>query len=183
MTTAQDFKIVFSDKSHADLSAEISDMIETANKEPGVALACRSAEYLEEKIREGKAIIAFDGTSRVVGFCYIETWSDGQYVVNSGLIVEKEYRKYGLGKLIKKKAFELSRLRFPKARLFGLTTNPAVMRINSELGYRPVAFAELTQDDQFWAGCESCPYFDILVRLKRQNCLCTAMIFDSSALP
>ena len=170
--------IVFANDTHTALASAISHMIDLANQEPGVVLARRSPEYLAEKIRGGKAVIAFDTARQVIGFCYIETWSDGRYVANSGLMVAKEWRKSGLGKLIKRRAFELSRLKFPDAKLFGLTTNPAVMKINSELGYRPVAFRELTQDDQFWAGCETCPYYDILVRTKREVCLCTALVFD-----
>ena len=75
-------------------------------------------------------------------------------------------------------ALELSAQLSPGAKLFGLTTSLAVMNINNGLGYRPVTFSELTDDDQFWKGCESCPYYDILVRTKRDDCLCTAMIMD-----
>lgn len=169
-----------SSPAHAELALEISQMIEEASKEPGVALAKRSPEYLEEKLRTGKAVlcIADDQGRRIIaGFCYIETWSDGTYVANSGLTVRKEFRAYGVGKKLKERAFELSRLKYPKAKLFGLTTNPAVMKINSALGYRPTSYRELTQDEQFWAGCCSCPYHDILQRLKRELCLCTAMVF------
>ena len=175
---SQDIQVIFADESHAHLAKDVSQMIDLANREPEAALARRSPEYIEEKIRAGKAVIALDSNGRVIGFCYVETWSDGQYVANSGLIVPKEYRKFGLGKLIKNKAFELSRKRFPSARVFGLTTNPAVMKINSDLGYRPVSYTELTKDRQFWSGCETCPYYDILVRLKRKNCLCTAMVSE-----
>ena len=60
----------------------------------------------------------------------------------------------------------------------GLTTGLAVMKINSDLGYRPVTFSELTTDEQFWKGCESCVNYDILVRTERKHCLCTGMLFD-----
>ena len=52
------------------------------------------------------------------------------------------------------------------------------MKINSSLGYRPVSFAELTDDDQFWDGCKTCNNYDILLRCKRTVCLCTAMVYD-----
>ena len=166
---------------HGDLAEKISALIEEAAKEPGVALAQRSPDYIREKLNSGKAVLCLEKkgeSSNVVGFCYIETWSDGRYVANSGLTVRKEYRAFGVGKKLKEKAFELSRQKYPHAKLFGLTTNPAVMKINSSLGYRPTSYRELTQDEQFWAGCVTCPYHDILTRLKREMCLCTAMVFD-----
>ncbi len=170
-----------SDPQFSGYAEEISSLIEEAAKEPGVALAQRSAEYIREKLISGKAVLCLEQTAqttRVAGFCYIETWSDGRYVANSGLTVRKEFRAFGVGKRLKEKAFELSRAKYPQAKLFGLTTNPAVMKINSSLGYHPTSYRDLTQDEQFWAGCITCPYHDILTRLKREMCLCTAMIFD-----
>lgn len=84
----------------------------------------------------------------------------------------------GLAKAIKKKAFELSRHNYPKAKLFGLTTGHAVMKINTELGYAPVPFSELTADIAFWQNCESCVNYHILVSKEYKNCLCTAMLYD-----
>jgi len=52
------------------------------------------------------------------------------------------------------------------------------MKINSELGYEPVTYSELTQDEEFWAGCKSCVNYDILMAKGRKNCMCTAMLFD-----
>ena len=115
------------------------------------------------------------------GFCYIETWSDKKFVANSGLIVVEKFRGHGLAKRIKQKAFELSRERYPDAKIFGLTTGLAVMKINSELGYKPVTFSELTNDEAFWAGCQSCVNYDILQRTGRKYCLCTGMLFDPAA--
>jgi hypothetical protein len=113
-----------------------------------------------------------------VGFCYIETWSHGGYVANSGLIVAPAHRKSGVAKAIKKRIFELSRKKYPEAKLFGLTTGLAVMKINSDLGYEPVTYSELTQDEAFWAGCKSCVNYDILMSKERKNCMCTAMLYD-----
>ena len=129
-------------------------------------------------MKEGKAVIAFNQDGYWAGFCYIETWSHGQYVANSGLIVAPEFRKGGLARQIKKKIFELSRNTYPEAKIFGLTTGLAVMKINSELGYEPVTYSELTQDEAFWAGCKSCVNYDILMTKERKNCLCTAMLYD-----
>lgn len=172
----------FGDSRDVSFTESISAMIERASKVKGAGIALRTPEYLRTKILEGKAIIAIatdkDGAERAVGFCYIEAWEDKQYVANSGLIVDPEFRGSGLATLIKERAFELSRLRFPDAKLFGLTTNPAVVKINTKLGYVPVAFEELTSDDEFWDGCKSCSYHDILMRMERKICLCTGMLYD-----
>jgi N-acetylglutamate synthase-like GNAT family acetyltransferase len=152
-------------------------MAESA-KQRGTGIAYRSPEYISEKMREGKAIIATHKSGAWAGFCYIETWSHGQFVANSGLIVHPDYRKEGLAREIKKRIFELSRQLYPEAKIFGLTTGLAVMKINSELGYEPVTYSELTQDENFWSGCQSCVNFDILTAKERKVCLCTAMLFD-----
>jgi hypothetical protein len=127
---------------------------------------------------EGKAVIAFSMQGEWAGFCYIETWSHGQYVANSGLIVSPNFRKGGVARMIKRKIFDLSRNMYPDAKIFGLTTGLAVMKINSDLGYEPVTYSELTNDDAFWAGCKSCINYDILMSKERKNCLCTAMLYD-----
>jgi hypothetical protein len=115
------------------------------------------------------------------GFCYIEAWGHGKYVANSGLIVSPEYRKYGLARLIKREVFKLSLKKYPESKIFGLTTGAAVMKINSELGYIPVGYSDLTDDNEFWKGCQSCINYEILMSKNRQNCLCTAMLFDPHA--
>ena len=137
----------------------------------------RTTEYIAEKITQGKAVIALDG-SRAVGFSYIETWSHGMFVANSGLIVAHEYRNTGLARRIKKNIFMLSRKLYPKAKIFSITTGLAVMKINSDLGYVPVTFSELTRDIEFWKGCEGCRNFDILQRNDYKMCLCTGLMFD-----
>ncbi len=151
--------------------------IEEAAKIRGTGIARRTPEYIELKINERKAIIALKG-DEFAGFCYIETWGNKQFVANSGLIVVDKFRGHGLAKRIKKKAFELSRQRYPDAKIFGLTTGLAVMKINSELGYKPVTFSELTDDESFWKGCQSCVNYDILQRTGRKHCLCTGMLYD-----
>jgi hypothetical protein len=129
-------------------------------------------------MKEGKAIIALENGEIFAGFCYIETWGAKSFVANSGLIVVKDYRGIGLATEIKRKAFQLSRQTYPSAKIFGLTTGLAVMKINHELGYRPVTFSELTDDEDFWKGCQSCVNYDILTRTGKSKCLCTGMLYD-----
>lgn len=160
---------------HADV---ISHMIEDAARKRGTGISKRPPEYIRRKMMEGKAIIALADLETVAGFCYIETWGHNKYIANSGLIVNEDFRKHGLATQIKEAAFDLSRKKYPDAKLFGITTSLAVMKINSDLGYRPVTFSELTTDEEFWKGCQSCPNFDILTRNQRSNCLCTAMLYD-----
>lgn len=173
----EELVVEVADERHIPLVPEILRTIEDAAKVRGTGIAKRRPEYVEQKIREGKAIIAMCG-KEFAGFCYIESWEHGQFVANSGLIVKPEFRGHGLAKKIKKTAFELSRLRFPKAKLFGLTTGLAVMKINTELGYVPVTFSELTTDPTFWKGCESCINYDVLCRNNNIRCLCTGMLYD-----
>lgn len=155
----------------------VTEMAESA-KARGTGIAKRSPEYISGKMQEGKAVIAFHKDGTWAGFCYIETWSHGQFVANSGLIVSPKYRKAGLAHAIKESIFQLSRNLYPKAKIFGLTTGLAVMKINSDLGYEPVTYSELTQDEDFWKGCQSCVNFEILKMKDRKNCMCTAMLYD-----
>ncbi|MEN9497692.1 MAG: hypothetical protein RL750_591 [Bacteroidota bacterium] len=156
----------------------ITDEMAASAAARGTGIAKRSPDYIMAKIDEGKAVIAHTPSGEWVGFCYIETWGHGEYVANSGLIVSPAYRKSGVAKAIKKRIFDLSRERYPKAKIFGLTTGLAVMKINSELGYEPVTYSELTQDEAFWAGCKSCVNYEILMGKERKNCMCTAMLYD-----
>ncbi|QYS87811.1 N-acetyltransferase [Flavobacterium oreochromis] len=154
--------------------------MESSAKVRGTGIAKRSAEYIEEKILEGKAVIALSDNMEWAGFCYIETWQNQQYVANSGLIVSPKFRKSGLARKIKAKIFQLSKAKYPNSKIFGLTTGLAVMRINSQLGYEPVTYSELTTDEKFWKGCESCINFEILKNKDYTNCLCTAMLYDNN---
>jgi hypothetical protein len=152
-------------------------MAESA-KARGTGIAKRSPDYIQKKIEEGKAVIAVTEDGTWVGFCYIEAWENSQYVANSGLIVSPPFRKSGVAREIKHKVFALSRKKYPDAKIFGLTTGLAVMKINSELGYEPVTYSELTNDEQFWKGCQSCVNYEILMSKNRTNCMCTGMLFD-----
>jgi hypothetical protein len=167
--------------SHTHYAEEICYEMEAAAKIRGTGIAKRSPLYVIEKMQQGKAVIALDG-DMFAGFCYIETWTHGEFVANSGLIVKESYRKHGLARLIKQRIFDLSRELYPNAKIFGITTGLAVMKINSELGYKPVTFSELTQDENFWKGCQSCVNYDVLSRTNRKHCLCTGMLYEPSPL-
>ena len=169
--------VIVADASHEKYVDEILETISAAAKVRGTGIAKRTHEYVAQKMRE--AVIALAGEEKeFAGFCYIESWGNKQYVANSGLIVVDKFRRRGLAKRIKKTAFELSRKMWPNAKLFGLTSGGAVMRINTELGYVPVPFAELTDDEAFWKGCQGCINHDILERTGRRYCICTAMLYD-----
>lgn len=169
--------IYFGSSKHAVYAEEICALIEKAAQQRGTGIAKRDPNYIKTKFDNENAVIALDG-DKLVGFCYIEIWESKKYVANSGLIVHPDYRGLGLAKKIKAKAFELSGKKYPKSKLFGITTSLPVMKINSDLGYKPVTFSELTQDETFWRGCQSCPNYDILSRNNRKNCLCTGMLYD-----
>jgi GNAT superfamily N-acetyltransferase len=162
---------------HASYAEDICAMIEEAAHKRGTGIAKRDPAYIKKKIKNGNSVIALDD-GKLAGYCYIEIWESKKYVANSGLIVHPDYRGQGLASKIKAKAFELSRKKYPGSKLFGITTSLPVMKINSDLGYRPVTFSELTQDETFWSGCQSCPNYDILTRNERKNCLCTGMMYD-----
>ena len=165
-------------EAHYKYAQAICDLIAESAKQRGTGIAKREPEYVKEKMATNKAIIALQG-EELVGFCYIETWGHENYVANSGLIVNPAYRKQGIARRIKKVAFDHARNKYPKAKVFGITTSGTVMAINSDLGYRPVTFSKLTQDEEFWKGCQSCPNYDILERNERSKCLCTGMLAPS----
>lgn len=174
--------IVIAGEQHVHHADYLCGLMADAAKKRGTGIAKRSPEYLQQKMLEGKAVIALDD-DKAVGFCYIETWGHQRFVANSGLIVDEHYRKTGLAKSIKKRILELSQEKYPDAKVFGITTSLAVMKINSDLGYKPVTFSELTADEKFWAGCQGCVNFDILQRTERKHCLCTGMLFDPKQKP
>ncbi|KQC31028.1 GNAT family N-acetyltransferase [Flagellimonas eckloniae] len=170
-------KIVIANESHIKYAQIISNTITESAKVRGTGIAQRTPEYIIKRLENGNAIIALDG-DKFAGFCYIEVWGNKNFVANSGLIVHPDYRKQGLAKKIKKAVFELSKQKFPDAKIFGITTGLAVMKMNYELGYKPVTFSELTDDPEFWKGCQTCKNFDILTRTERNMCLCTGMLYD-----
>ncbi|MDE6263662.1 MAG: GNAT family N-acetyltransferase [Paramuribaculum sp.] len=169
--------VAFASPEHAIHSERICTLIYESALQRGTGIARRSPDYISAKITGGKAVVALDG-DKLIGFSYIECWGHGDFVATSGLIVDPEYRHNGLAARIKEKTFELARMRFPYAKIFSITTSLPVMKLNSRMGYRPVTFSELTDDDEFWQGCQGCKNYDILQRNNRRMCLCTGMLYD-----
>ena len=170
-------KVIIADKSHSIYANDICDTIADAAQVRGTGIAKRKPEYIITKMENGNAVIALDG-DKFAGFCYIESWGHGKFVANSGLIVHPDFRGQGLAKKIKKVVFEHSRAKFPDSKVFSITTGLAVMKMNSDLGYKPVTFSELTDDQSFWNGCQTCKNYDVLQRTNQTMCLCTGMLFD-----
>lgn len=176
-----DIEIVVACSTHTKYAKEICRIMAEAAKKRGTGIARRNPKYIEEKMKANMAVIAIDHDhDQFAGFCYIESWEDETYIANSGLIVHPHYRKLGLARHIKKSIFELSKTNYPNANIFGITTSMAVMKINADMGYKPVTFSELTQDPTFWKGCHSCPNYDILTDENRKDCLCTGMLYEAT---
>ncbi len=180
MENEDEIVVMVADESHEKYVDTILNTIADAAKVRGTGIAKRTNEYLTAKIREAKAVIALKGDV-FAGFSYIETWEDKKYVTTSGLIVHPDFRGLGISKRIKDLTFSLARTRWPKAKIFSLTSGAAVMAMNTKLGYKPVTFADLTDDEAFWHGCEGCVNVDVLKRTGRKYCICTAMLYDPEA--
>ncbi|MDD3034373.1 MAG: GNAT family N-acetyltransferase [Bacteroidales bacterium] len=172
-----DVNICVANISHVKYAERICELMYISAQERGTGIAKRSPEYVSEKMIAGKAVIALAG-EEFAGFSYIETWSHSRFVANSGLIIAHEFRKSGLARRVKAKVFELSRKLYPEAKIFSITTGLAVMKLNTELGFKPVTFSELTDDEEFWKGCQGCINFDVLQRNNRRMCLCTGLLYD-----
>lgn len=173
----KEIKILIADESHEKYVDTILETIRIAAKKRGTGIAERTHEYLATKMREGKAVLALDG-DKFAGFSYIETWGNKHYVTTSGLIVHPDYLGLGIAKRIKDHTFTLARLRWPHAKIFSLTSGDAVMKMNTKLGYVPVSFNQLTDDEAFWRGCQGCINHDILEQKERRFCICTGMLYD-----
>jgi hypothetical protein len=172
------FEVTVAGNPHLCFAPAIALEMESSAKVRGTGISKRSPQFIQQKMLDGKAVIALSSDNQWAGFAYIESWENGRFVSNSGLIIHPEFRNQGLARSIKGKIFQLSRKKFPGAKIFGLTTSQAVMKINSELNYEPVVYSEITGDDKFWEGCKSCVNHSILLSKNRKNCLCTAMLFD-----
>ena len=163
----------------AKYSALLCEWYEESARMRKTGIAKRNPVYLERKMRNGNAVIAFDDEDQLAGFSYIETYEEEKFVVNSGLIVRTDLRSSGIGREIKHAVFTLSRTKFPNSKIFSITTSLAVMRMNTKLGYKPVTFSELTQSDEFWNGCKSCKNYHILMENDRERCICTGLVYDN----
>ncbi len=169
--------IIIAGEEHYKFAQQIVDTMYESAIQRGTGIAKRTPEYIIEKMKHKDAVIAVaDG--KFAGFCYIESWSHGKFVANSGLIVHPDFRQHGLAKKIKERVFNYSQEKYPGAKIFGITTGLAVMKINSDLGYKPVPFSELTDDPSFWKGCSGCNNYDILQRKEYKMCLCTGMLYE-----
>ena len=173
----EDIEILVAGPEHEVYVDTILQTIADAAKVRGTGIAKRTHEYLATKMKEAKAVIALHGET-FAGFSYIETWGNKKYVTTSGLIVHPDFRNLGVAKRIKAMTFTLARTRGPHAKIFSLTSGAAVMAMNTQLGYQPVTFAALTDDEAFWRGCEGCINVDVLKRTGRKYCICTAMLYD-----
>lgn len=175
---SKEIRILVAEACHEKYVDEILDTIRIAAKKRGTGIAERTHEYVATKMKEGKAVLALDENDRFAGFSYIETWGNRHYVTTSGLIVHPDFQGLGIAKRIKDYTFALARVRWPHAKIFSLTSGDAVMKMNTALGYVPVSFNQLTDDDAFWHGCEGCTNHDILMAKNRKFCICTGMLYD-----
>ncbi|MCH5168870.1 MAG: GNAT family N-acetyltransferase [Prevotellaceae bacterium] len=174
---SEDICVLVADADHEKYVDTILATIREAARKRGTGIAERTHEYVATKMREGKAVLALHG-DKFVGFSYIETWGNKHYVTTSGLIVHPDYQGLGIAKRIKDYTFTLARLRWPHAKIFSLTSGDAVMKMNTALGYVPVSFNQLTDDDAFWHGCKGCINHNILEDKDRKFCVCTGMLWD-----
>ena len=170
--------VMVADESHAVYADEICEEVFISARERGTGIARRTPEYVIEKMAAGKAVIAIAEDGRFAGFSYIESWGGKRYVANSGLIVSHAFRGLGLAMRIKRRIFRLSRELFPEAKIFSITTGAAVMKMNYEIGFRPVPFSALTDDPEFWKGCQGCRNWPILEANNFKMCLCTGLLYD-----
>jgi hypothetical protein len=161
---------------------EIIEEMQVSAIARGSGISKRSPMEICEKILAGNAVIALSGAGNWAGFSYIAVWEYGKFVSNSGLIVSPAYRNAGIARGIKDKIFQLSRQKYPNACIFSITSGSAIMKLNTQLGFEPVTYAEITHDETFWAGCKSCVNYDVLNRKNKCNCLCTAMLFDPAKM-
>jgi len=173
-----DIIVTVASQKHIHFAQQICDEMAASAKVRGTGIARREPADIIQKMQDGKAVVAYHKDGTWAGFSYVEVWSNGDYVSNSGLIVNPDFRNLGVAKRVKEEVFNLSRTKFPQAKIISLTTGLAVMKLNSNLGFLPVTYSEMSQDDDFWAGCKSCVNYEILQLKERKNCLCTALVFD-----
>src|SRR5476651_2659666 len=116
----------------------------------GSGISKRSAASIIEKIDTGKAIVAVTENGEWAGFSYIETWDNEKFISNSGLIVSPLHRSQGIASKIKTQIFQLSRSKYPSAKVFSITSGLALMKLNTRLGFEPVTYSEIAQEPRFW---------------------------------
>ena len=171
-----EINVVVANESHKHYIPDILSAIYEASQVKGNSIVMRDPDYLAQKMREGKAVIALcEGA--FVGFCYLECWQDEQFVANSGLIVRPEFRGQGVATRIKQQIFEQCRKLFPDASIFGITKSEAVIRMNTKLGFERVGYDQLTHDPKFWKGCDTCPNYPVLQANQGKSCHCIGLLY------
>ncbi|MBO6081474.1 MAG: GNAT family N-acetyltransferase [Bacteroidales bacterium] len=178
MNIQMNIQVTVAGPEHQKYAQQICDEVYVSALERKTGIARRTPEYICEKMLSGKAVIALTDEGELAGFSYIESWSGKSFVANSGLIVVHKFRGMGIAKRIKAGTFKLSRQLFPDAKIFSITTGAAVMKMNYEFGFRPVPFSELTDDPEFWKGCQGCRHYDILESHDFKMCICTGLLYD-----
>lgn len=173
-----EYTISIASSDHIDQVDSICRLMAESAVARGTGIAGRSPAYLRQKMLDGKAVIATGLNGKWVGFTYLDVWEEGRFISQSGLIVEPAFRQHGVAKRLKEALFTLSRQLYPLAKIFSITTSQAVMRLNTQFGFRPVAFSELPQEARFWEQCTTCQNCDILARTGGKYCLCTGMLYE-----
>ena len=173
-----DCRISIASSEHYTQADSICRQMAQSAMNRGTGIAGRTAESIRKKMEEGRAIIATLPNGQWIGFTYLDVWEGGEFVSQSGLIVDPAFRQHGVASQLKYALFTLSRRLFPNAKIFSITTNQAVMGLNTQLGFRPVAFSELPREARFWGQCATCRNCDVLARTGGKYCLCTGMLFD-----
>ncbi len=143
----------------------ISKELNTSAANRGVQIKNRTPKYILDKMETGLAIVAINSeTEEWIGFSTLEVWEHEQFVANTGLIIAPKYRGHGFSMLIKSKLFELSRQKYPKAKIFSLTGNPNIIQINQTLGFTTVPFSTILNDNLFLTGCNSWVNYSEIMR-------------------
>jgi len=173
----KDFELLVAGEDHLRFSSQISDLIKRAAEQEASGMIKQTSEQITDRILAGRAVIAIRNND-IAGFCYIQEWSKRKFIAIVGLVVREEYLGFGLVSEIKRFAFNLARELYPISTLINLTTNPVLMNVDSDLGFKPVIYADLPLDEGFWHPCNGCENVDILKRTMYQQCLCTAMLFN-----
>jgi N-acetylglutamate synthase-like GNAT family acetyltransferase len=174
--------VVLTRAQDASLVSTVSDLLLNCSKEANTVVIPRSDQFLEEVIKTGHGVLArVLATDEIVGFGYLETWSDADVVTHGGVVVHPQWRYRGLAKRIKQLLLEASRSLYPTKAIVSITVHPAIMKINSQLGYIPERFEQLTTEERFWNRCSTCTYYDTLERFRRRQCFCLGMALRPAA--
>lgn len=177
MIAFKEFLLSVSNENHTPFAREIELLFEQVTNEKSIGINLKKGQYIGEKIIKGDAIIATK-QGRLAGFCYLRNRNNDDYVSISGIVVVPQFRRLGLAKMMIEEIFQVARKKYPKAKLFSLTTSPEVMRINSIHGYKTVNYSKLSTSNKFWAECSDCLNYNFLQKNNNTRCLCSAMLFN-----